>query len=157
MAYNCASALFLIALLFAASNPLANGQLLPNPLPRGITLNGTLCCTATGNCPGQGVAGALVSLNCTVLGATVNLGQATTNANGTFNITVPAVRGIVLGHSVIPCVTAVRLPLNNVACPVLSTANGVLASALESVGTLVTSALGLVQNVRLTGFVNVNI
>ncbi|KAG8372225.1 hypothetical protein BUALT_Bualt12G0044400 [Buddleja alternifolia] len=80
--------------------PVSKRPLLPNPLPRGITLNGTLCCTATGNCPGQGVAGALVSLNCTVLGATVNLGQATTNANGTFNITVPAVRGIVLGHSV---------------------------------------------------------
>ncbi|KAG8372224.1 hypothetical protein BUALT_Bualt12G0044300 [Buddleja alternifolia] len=153
MAYNYASALFLISLLFAASNPLANGQILTL---RGLSVTGRLCCTPTGNCPGQGVNGALVRLNCTILGSNVTVGQGTTNVNGNFNITVGALTGLILGLPTLPCVAVVQLPLNNVVCPVLSTTNGVLASALQSVGTVVTSLLGLVQNFVLNGFFRIS-
>ncbi|KAG8372221.1 hypothetical protein BUALT_Bualt12G0043900 [Buddleja alternifolia] len=154
MAYNYASALFLIALLFVASNPLANGQILTL---RGLSVTGRLCCTPTGNCPGQGVSGALVRLNCTILGSNVTVGQGTTNVNGNFNITVGALTGLILGLPTLPCVAVVQLPLNNVVCPVLSTTNGVLASALQSVGTVVTSLLGLVQNFVLNGFFRISV
>ncbi|KAI3459660.1 hypothetical protein Pfo_016323 [Paulownia fortunei] len=155
MAYNRASALFLIALvLFAATNPLAQGL---GITLRGLSVGGQLCCTSTGNCPGQGVAGAAVSLNCTILGVSTTVGQTTTNANGSFNITVPALTGLILGLPILPCVASVRLPLDSVVCPVLSTTNGVLASVVQSVGTLLTSTLGLIQNATIVGFVNVGI
>ncbi|KAL3632630.1 hypothetical protein CASFOL_025614 [Castilleja foliolosa] len=150
MSYNRVHALFLISLLFAASNPLVHGQIINLG---GLTVGGTLCCTPTGNCPGgQGVAGSLVSLNCSILGSTVTVGQATTNANGTFNITVPGIAGLVLGLPIVPCTASVQLPLSSVVCPVLSTANGLLVSAIQSLGTIVTSALGLIQNATIIGF-----
>ncbi|GFQ04426.1 hypothetical protein PHJA_002586500 [Phtheirospermum japonicum] len=154
MSYNRVHALFLISLLFAASNPLVHGQVITLG---GLTVGGNLCCTPTGNCPGQGVAGSLVSLNCTILGATVTVGQATTNANGTFNITVPAIAGLILGLPIVPCVASVQLPLSSVVCPVLSTTNGVLASAIRSVGTIVTTTLGLIQNATIAGFVRARV
>ncbi|KAL8041168.1 hypothetical protein ABFX02_10G149200 [Erythranthe guttata] len=145
---NGATALFLIALLFAATNPLAHGH-----LALGLSVSGSLCCTPTGNCPGRGVSGVTVSLDCTVLGvgATV-LGRGITDVNGIFNIYVRAMGGLTLGLPIIPCVATVQLPLSTLVCPVLSTATGVLTSALIPVGTVV-NATSLVQNAGLIGVV----
>ncbi|CAA0809791.1 Unknown protein [Striga hermonthica] len=101
MAHNRALALFLVALVFAAaSNPLAHGLQLN---VTGLTISGQLCCRPTGNCPGQGVSGALVSLNCTnFLGVTTTVGQTTTGINGTFNITVPGLTNLLRGLPNLP-------------------------------------------------------
>ncbi|KAK4412757.1 hypothetical protein Salat_2922900 [Sesamum alatum] len=154
MAHNQTSALFLISLLlFAAAAALAHGQLSLG----GLKVGGQLCCTSTGNCPGQGVPGAIVNLNCNILGATTTVGQATTNANGSFNITVPALTGLVLGLPIVPCVAAVQLPLDGVVCPVLSTTQGVLSSVVQSVDTVVSTVLGLVQNATAVGFIRMGV
>ncbi|KAL7154858.1 hypothetical protein ABFS83_03G031900 [Erythranthe nasuta] len=146
-----ATALFLIALLFVASNPLAHGQ---EELPMaGLSVSGSLCCTPTGNCPGRGVSGVPVSLNCNVLGVGVTvLGRGITNVNGIFNIYVPTVSGLILGLPIIPCVATVQLRLSPLVCPVLSTTTGLLTSALIPVGTVV-NATSVVQNVGLIGFI----
>ncbi|GER51955.1 S-acyl fatty acid synthase thioesterase [Striga asiatica] len=141
MAHNCGLALFLIALVFAASNPLAHGQQLN---VTGLTVSGRLCCTPTGNCPGQGVPGALVSLNCTNFlgGGTITVGQTRTSINGTFNITVPRLTGLDLrGFPNISCVASVNLPLNSAICPVLSTVNGTLVATLSLVEILLSETL----------------
>ncbi|KAL7097598.1 hypothetical protein ACP275_10G154600 [Erythranthe tilingii] len=151
---NGATAFFLISLLFAAaSTPLAHGQSLT---VRGLTVIGSLCCTPTGNCPGQGVAGVPVSLNCTLVGGSARvLGTGVTDANGRFNITLPALTGLILGQPFVPCVTTVQLPLSTVICPALNTTTGLLAAAVQSAGTVFTSTLGLIQNATITGFVGV--
>ncbi|KAI3459659.1 hypothetical protein Pfo_016322, partial [Paulownia fortunei] len=41
--------------------------------------------------------------------------------------------GLILGLPILPCVASVRLPLDSVVCPVLSTTNGVLASVVQSI------------------------
>ncbi|KAL7099107.1 hypothetical protein ACP275_09G061600 [Erythranthe tilingii] len=141
MAYNRASALFLIAVLFAAaSNPLAHGQLLT---VRGLTVSGSLCYTPTGNCPGQGIPG--VNLNCTILGVSTVVGRGITGVKGSFNITVPAITGFILALPTLPCVATVQLPLSPVVCPVLNATTGILVATVNSVGTLFTSVLGLVR------------
>ncbi|GER52371.1 pollen Ole e 1 allergen and extensin family protein [Striga asiatica] len=150
MAQNRDSALFLISLLlFVASKPLAHAQ---SP----ITLNviGQICCTSTGNCPGQGIPRAVVSLNCTnFLNSTITLGRNTTNANGTFSISVRAVVGRVGSLPILPCTVSTSLPINRVLCPVLSTTNGTLVSALRPI----TVVLGAVRNATITGFFNVTL
>ncbi|KAL2232918.1 UNVERIFIED_CONTAM: hypothetical protein Sindi_1471800 [Sesamum indicum] len=149
MAHNQTSALFLISLLFAAAEPLVHGQISLG----GLTVGGQLCCTSTGNCPGQGVPGVPVNLTCNILGATTTVGQATTDANGSFNITVPAPTGLILGLPLLPCLAGVQLPLASVVCPVLSTTGGVLSSVVQSVDTIVSGTLGLVQNATTVGFI----
>ncbi|GFQ08794.1 hypothetical protein PHJA_003023400 [Phtheirospermum japonicum] len=160
---DCVSAVFLIAILFAASYPLAHGQALTL---RGLRVEGRLCCTPTENCPvqgGQGVAGVPVSLSCTVAGVSITAGQGTTGANGMINFTtVPALLGFI-GSSlfnltnIIPCVATARLPLDSaVICPVLSAANGTLVSAIQSAGTILNTTTGLVRN-TLSGFIRVGI
>ncbi|KAL3632632.1 hypothetical protein CASFOL_025616 [Castilleja foliolosa] len=152
---NRVSALILIALLFAASYPLAHGQTFTL---QGLRVNGRLCCTPTGNCPvlgGQGVAGVPVTLNCTIFGVSTRVGQATTNTNGTFNISVPALRGLILGLPIVPCVASTQLPFDStVICPALSTVNGTLVSAIRSTGIFFNQTLALIQNAALTGFIN---
>ncbi|GER51957.1 pollen Ole e 1 allergen and extensin family protein [Striga asiatica] len=108
----------------------------------GLIVGGQLCCTSTGNCPRQVVSGALISLNCTILGVTTTVGQTTTDINGSFNITVRALIGLVLGLPSPPCIVSVRLPLDSIVCPMLSTVDGALVSTVRSVGTIVTSAFG---------------
>ncbi|KAL3632596.1 hypothetical protein CASFOL_025580 [Castilleja foliolosa] len=152
---NRISAVILIALLFAASYPQAQGQ---NITLNGLRVNGRLCCTPTGNCPvqgGQGVAGVPVTLNCTIFGASTTLGRATTNTNGTFNINVPALTGLILGFPIVPCVASTQLPFDStVICPALSTVNGTLVSAIRSAGTFFNQTIGTIQNATLTGFIN---
>ncbi|KAI3446593.1 hypothetical protein Pfo_003258 [Paulownia fortunei] len=149
MACNTAISFFLISLLlFASTNPLALGQ---NRL-NGLTVSGRLCCTFTGNCPGQPLVGANVNLRCfTGLGVSTTLGQNTTNVNGNFNITVARVPGLILGLPVVPCLAIVQLPLNSTVCAALSTARGSLVSAIGGVGTVVVSTLGTVQNAITIG------
>ncbi|KAL7097595.1 hypothetical protein ACP275_10G154300 [Erythranthe tilingii] len=151
---NGVPAFFLVAFLFVvASTPLANGQSLTL---RGLTVNGSLCCTPSANCPGQGVSGVPVSLNCTILGVGARvLGTGVTNVNGSFNITVPAITGLILGLPMLPCVVTVQLPLSPVVCPVLNATTGILAATVNSVGTLLTSTLGLVQAATIGAFINV--
>ncbi|KAH6828647.1 hypothetical protein C2S53_006645 [Perilla frutescens var. hirtella] len=156
MAYNsAASALFLAALLlFTAASPSA--QVAAAGL-NGLTVSGRLCCATNGNCPGQGVAGAAVLLNCTLLGQIATVGIAITDANGAYNITIPALPGLILGLPIVPCVVGVRLPLGAVVCPVLSTTTGVLAGTLHVVGTVVNAVLGLVQSATVDLFVLVGV
>ncbi|KAL2228916.1 UNVERIFIED_CONTAM: hypothetical protein Sindi_1871300 [Sesamum indicum] len=105
MASTCTSALFIVALLLFTTH--GHGQLLP-----GLVVNGRLCCTSTGNCPGQGVNGTVVKLNCTnLLGVSTTVGQSTTNTTGSFSITVPRLISLVAGIPTIPCVVTVQLPL----------------------------------------------
>ncbi|KAG8372232.1 hypothetical protein BUALT_Bualt12G0045600 [Buddleja alternifolia] len=153
MAYNRFYALFLVSLLlFAASNPQVHGAWRNWPL--GLSVSDQLCCTSTGNCPGQGIGGAVVSLNCTILGVSTTVGQNTTDVNGSFNITVPAITGLVIGLLRIPCVAIVQLPLNATTCPLLSTASGILTSAIRPVGRpVLTSAFGLVRIGTIVRFV----
>ncbi|CAA0809793.1 Unknown protein [Striga hermonthica] len=144
MAHNCALALLLIALVFATSNPLAHALQLN---VTGLTVSGQLCCTPTGNCPGQGVSGALVSLNCTnILGVTTTVGQTTTGINGTFNITVPGLTSLLRGLPNLPCVASVQLPLDPAICPVLSTVNGTLVATVSFFGIVLSAVLGLVAS-----------
>ncbi|KAL9154886.1 hypothetical protein ABFS82_10G146800 [Erythranthe guttata] len=135
MAYNNKnnriSTICLISLLLfaAASTPPAHGQVITL---RGLSVSGSLCCTPTGNCPGRGIPGVPVSLNCTIVGVGARvLGRNTTNVNGTFNITVPAITGLILGLPTLPCLAIVQLPLNSTVCPPLSTINGVLAGSYQ--------------------------
>ncbi|KAL9156164.1 hypothetical protein ABFS82_09G055600 [Erythranthe guttata] len=155
MAYNRASALFLIAVLFAAaSNPLAHGQVLT---VRGLTVSGSLCCTPTGNCPGQGIPGVGVNLNCTIFGVSTIVGRGITGVNGSFNITVPAITGLILALPTLPCVATVQLPLSPVLCPVLNATTGILGATVNSVGTLFTSVFGLVRAATIGAFINLRI
>ncbi|CAA0822413.1 Unknown protein [Striga hermonthica] len=87
MTQNLASAFFLVSLLFAASNPPASAQILPDSVDL-LNVAGQLCCTSNGNCPGQGVSGALVSLNSKIHDQTTALAQATTNSNGSFDMKI---------------------------------------------------------------------
>ncbi|KAL8041163.1 hypothetical protein ABFX02_10G148700 [Erythranthe guttata] len=153
---NRASAFFLVAFLFVvASTPLAHGQVVTL---RGLTVNGSLCCTPSANCPGQGVSGIPVSLNCTIVGVGARvLGSGITNVNGSFNITVPAITGLILGLPMLPCVVTVQLPLSPVVCPVINATTGILAATVNSVGTLVNSTLGLVQAATIGLFVNARV
>ncbi|KAL9154885.1 hypothetical protein ABFS82_10G146700 [Erythranthe guttata] len=153
---NGVSAFFLVAFLFAvASTPLAHGQVIT---ARGLTVNGSLCCTPTGNCPGQGVSGVPVSLNCTIVGVGARvLGSGITNVNGSFNITVPAITGLILGLPMLPCVVTVQLPLSPVVCPVLNATTGILAATVNSIGTVLTSTFGLVQAATIGAFFNIRI
>ncbi|KAK4428479.1 hypothetical protein Salat_1147500 [Sesamum alatum] len=153
MASATTSALFLVALLLFTTHGHGQGIVLPS-----LRVTGGLCCTSTGNCPGQGINGTVVRLNCTnILGVTTTVGQSTTNATGFFNISVPSITGILLGLPTIPCAVSVQLPLNATICPVLSTTTGVLASAVQSVGTVVNTTLGTVLNVVITGFIRLTV
>ncbi|KAL8470748.1 hypothetical protein ACS0TY_033350 [Phlomoides rotata] len=114
MAYKITCAFFLIALiLFTTSTPLSHAQLLS------VSVTGRLCCSATGNCPGVGpIPGVVVRLIC-LRGGLVT--QTTTDANGRYNITASNVLGnLPLNQILNPCVVAIRLPLNNTICPILS-------------------------------------
>ncbi|KAG6424307.1 hypothetical protein SASPL_114722 [Salvia splendens] len=147
------SALFFAALLLlAAVSPARGAGIFLN----GLTVNGQLCCTSTGNCPGQGVGGVPIVLNCTnIFGGTTTAGRTTTTDTGSFNFTVPLV-GLILGN-IIPCTVGVQLPLESVACPVLSATTGTLSSTVQSIGTVVTSVLGLLQNATITGFTHLGV
>ncbi|KAK4428476.1 hypothetical protein Salat_1147200 [Sesamum alatum] len=110
--------------------------------------------TSTGNCPEQGINGTVVRQNCTnILGVTTTVSQSTTNATGFFNISLPSITGILFGLPTIPCVVSVQLPSNATVCPVLSTTTGVLASAVQSVGTVVNTTVGAPLNRVITGFI----
>ncbi|GFQ06901.1 hypothetical protein PHJA_002834100 [Phtheirospermum japonicum] len=158
---NRVSAVFLIALLFAASYPLAHGRW---ATLRGLRVDGRLCCTSTGNCPvlgGQGVAGVPVSLNCTITGASFTAGQGTTSANGAFDIftTVPTLlkhlqSSLFKPPPIIPCVATARLPLDSaVICPVLSAVNDTLVSNIQNVGETFSTNTGLIRTATITEFV----
>ncbi|KAL7137806.1 hypothetical protein ABFS83_10G118000 [Erythranthe nasuta] len=146
MAYSHASSVFLIVVLFvvAATNPVAHGQ--PD-----INFEGRLCCTTTGNCPGQGIPGVPVEIDCAINGNIEMVGQGTTDANGAFNVSSVGIsRRIPYGgpFSAIPCVATVQLPLNTVVCPALSTTTGLLISAFRRNG-----GLGSLQRATIVGFV----
>ncbi|KAI3446594.1 hypothetical protein Pfo_029532 [Paulownia fortunei] len=151
MACNSISPFFLIVLLFAVATPLAHGGLIGRI--NGLSVSGQLCCTSTGNCPGQGLVGVVVRLNCRrIAGVSTTLGQNTTDVNGSFNITVLRPQGLILGLPLIPCVVTVQLPLNATVCSALSTTNGVLVSAVRGVGTTVSGTLGRIQLATATDF-----
>ncbi|KAG6421273.1 hypothetical protein SASPL_117823 [Salvia splendens] len=135
------SALFFAALfLLAVASPARGAGIFLN----GLTVNGQLCCTSTGNCPGQGVDGVPVVLNCTnIFGSTTTAGRTTTTDTGSFKFTIPLV-GLIFGN-IIPCTVGV---LSSAA---LSATTGTL-STVQSVGTVVTGVLGLLQNATITGF-----
>ncbi|KAL7138240.1 hypothetical protein ABFS83_10G150600 [Erythranthe nasuta] len=162
MAYNnypsARYALLLTAafLFAAATNPLADGQVVTLLPIRPI--GGSLCCTATGNCPGgQPIPGVTINVTCNILGLGSRvIGRGTTNVNGTFNIsTFPVITGLIFGLPSLPCVATVQLPLlSSVVCPLLNT-TGILVSAL-SPGPLINPAFGWFPNFgALMGFVNV--
>ncbi|GFQ07374.1 hypothetical protein PHJA_002881500 [Phtheirospermum japonicum] len=153
------SAVFLIALLFAASYPLAHGQALTL---RGLRVEGRLCCTPTANCPvqgGQGVAGVPVSLSCTVAGVSITAGQGTTGANGTINIftTVPALLGFIVICPVLSAANGTLVSAIQSAGTILNTTTGTLVSAIQSAGTILNTTTGLVRNTSLSGFIRLGI
>ncbi|KAL7137803.1 hypothetical protein ABFS83_10G117700 [Erythranthe nasuta] len=134
MAYNRASVIFLIVVHFVAiTNRLAHGQLFVGL--SNMNFEGRLCCTTTGNCPGQGIPGVPVSITCTINGYTDVAGQGTTDVNGAFNVYVLGITGYFYGLSTIPCVATVQLPLDTVVCPALNTTTGLLSSAFRRNGT----------------------
>ncbi|KAK4428483.1 hypothetical protein Salat_1147900 [Sesamum alatum] len=65
--------------------------------------------------------------------------------------------GILFGLPTIPCVVSVQLRLNATVCPVLSTTTGVLASAVQSVGTVVNTTVGAPLNVVITEFIHLTV
>ncbi|KAL2243778.1 UNVERIFIED_CONTAM: hypothetical protein Sindi_0495800 [Sesamum indicum] len=139
-----------MALLLFTTRGHGQGQLLP-----GLVINGQLCCTFTRNCPGQGVNGTVVKLNCTnILGVSTTVGQSTTNTTGSFNITVPHILGLLLS---LPRIPYVQLPLNTTICPMLSTTTGVLTSTLRTVGTVVNTTSGILLITTLNGFINLTV
>ncbi|KAL7097113.1 hypothetical protein ACP275_10G122900 [Erythranthe tilingii] len=146
MAYSRASSVFLILVLFvaAATTSLAHGRL-------DMNFEGRLCCTTTGNCPGQGVPGVPVEIDCAINGYIETVGQGTTDANGSFNVFVPEINArIPYGgrFSAIPCVATVGLPLNTEVCPALSTTTGLLLSAFRRNG-----SAGATFRATIVGFV----
>ncbi|KAL8501957.1 hypothetical protein ACS0TY_021183 [Phlomoides rotata] len=110
MAYNHASFLIALILLFTTSSHAQRVS---------VSVTGRLCCSATGNCPGVGpIQGVVVRLIC-LRGGLIN--QTTTDADGRYNITALNALGIIsLSQIINPCVVAIRLPLNNTICPILS-------------------------------------
>ncbi|KAH6831377.1 hypothetical protein C2S53_014550 [Perilla frutescens var. hirtella] len=156
MAYNKAPAFTVMALILlaAANPPLAHAQSFNQ-----INAVGQVCCTATGSCPGgPPIPGVVVSLNCSrLVGATVTLGQATTNATGFFNISVPNTLGILASGNILPCVIAIKLPLNQTICPLLNTATGTVAGLLTFVNSLLSSLVGLIGNFAVLGFLKVTL
>lgn len=126
MAYKAAFVVVGAMILLAA---VADAQILQPPIST-VNVGGIL------NCPsatGPAIPGAAVSLNCTILGVSVALGQGVTSANGTFNISVSNIVGallpVVLGAvKVLPCNVGTTLPINQTVCPILNTANALLLS-----------------------------
>ncbi|KAL2225409.1 UNVERIFIED_CONTAM: hypothetical protein Sindi_3055200 [Sesamum indicum] len=81
MASTCTSALFIVALLLFTTH--GHGQLLP-----GLVSTADFVAHPPETCPGQGVNGTVVKLNCTnLLGVSTTVGQSTTNTTGSFSIT----------------------------------------------------------------------
>ncbi|CAA0809794.1 Unknown protein [Striga hermonthica] len=151
MAYNRAYTLLLATMLvLAGSGPPTQAQ--------DILLSGELCCTPTGNCPGQGVPGVLVSLNCTntLGGGTIAVSQTRTSINGTFNATVPVLTNLLQGMPVnFTCLAGVRLPLNSTLCPVLSTTNGTLVATGNIVGRVPNATSTLIGCIVFRRFIQV--
>lgn len=140
----------IIALVFFGA--IAEAQVLSL---KGLNVSGSLCCTPTGNCPGQGLGGVPVRLNCTnLINGSTTVSTTTTNANGGFSFTVPALAGILSRLPALPCNVSVQLPVSSVACPVLNTANRTLTATTTSLGTFINSALGLLLNAAVNRFVN---
>lgn len=157
MAYNLTALLLFTAalLLFAFESP--STHVAADTL-NGLTVNGRLCCTANGNCPGQSLAGVGVRLNCTLLGLTTTIiGFGTTDSNGAYTITVPALPGLALGSPLLPCTVNVRLPLEAAVCPVLSTTTGLLVGTLRAVGMVVNAVLGPVQVATVDAYVRLGV
>lgn len=123
MGCNRVTAFFIIAFLSVAATAHAQTVLM---------VSDRLCCTATGNCPGQGLGGQAVRLRCTYpTGATSIVGQSTTNSDGGFRIIVPRAQGLAIHNVLIlPCVAFVRLPVDAALCPALSAINGLLQSVV---------------------------
>ncbi|KAL8470750.1 hypothetical protein ACS0TY_033352 [Phlomoides rotata] len=145
MTYNHTSAFFLIAVvLFASTKPLSLAQLTPN---LGLSVSGQLCCSFTGNCPGRGVPGVVVSLNCSggSFGNLVGYGQNITDANGRFNINVGNLAGVRQDGALIPCGVIIQFPVNPT-CSVLPfpRTNDFLVGLILPLG-LVRTAFGFIR------------
>ncbi|GER25996.1 pollen Ole e 1 allergen and extensin family protein [Striga asiatica] len=127
MACYSTIALFLVVDLFATTG---NGQGPGISTLSGLTVSGRICCTENGTCPGEGVEGAVVRVNCTtrLSGGSTTIAQGTTNASGFFNITIPSLSELQLGQLTHPCVAAVELPLDYTVCSALSDTTGSLVS-----------------------------
>ncbi|KAL1553909.1 hypothetical protein AAHA92_14526 [Salvia divinorum] len=143
--------LFVAALVLLGGASPSSGAIL-----NGLTVNGLLCCTGNGNCPGQRLANVGVRLNCTVLGlSSTVVGIGTTNATGGYTITIPALPGLLLGSPLLPCNVNIKLPLDAAVCPVLSATTGFLVGTLHVVGTVFNTVLGLVQVASVDAYVHV--
>ena len=143
---------FVAALVLLGGASPSSGQVL-----NGLIVNGLLCCTGSGNCPGQGLTNVGVRLNCTILGLrNTVVGIGTTNATGGYTITIPALPGLLLGSPLIPCNVNIKLPLDAAICPVLSTTTGLLVGTLRVVGTALNTVLGLVQVATVDVYVHLS-
>ncbi|KAL8489148.1 hypothetical protein ACS0TY_025153 [Phlomoides rotata] len=118
-------------------------------LLNGTIVTGTLCCTPTGTCPGTPVQGVLVKVNCTsIFGASVLVGQNTTDMTGSFNISIPNIIGVVPSAlGVFPCNVTIALPLNETICPVFSAVDGFLLGTAGLINTILNPLLGLLQRI----------
>lgn len=150
-----AFAAVVVLMVFAAANPVADAQ-----LANLLNVTGILNCpSGTGLPVGPGIPGVPVRLNCSILGATVTLGQALTDVNGRFNISVPNLLGTLplIGGPLLPCRVVVQLPLNQTVCPILNTATGILSAVPTLVSTIISPIFGLVANLVTNTFVNVGV
>ncbi|KAH6765489.1 hypothetical protein C2S52_016472 [Perilla frutescens var. hirtella] len=122
------------------------------PNVQGLFVNGTLCCSQNGNCPGSGpLAGVNVTLTCKNLLVATVVGQNITNANGVFSITVPAASlgSVPLLLPSLACLINVQLPVSSAACSTLSATSGALIGILQNAGTLTSQTLGLVEALQV--------
>lgn len=123
MSYTSISTFVLVvALLYAAANPVAQGT----SFEKNLNVTGRLCCTADGNClaASTAVVGVVVNLNCPtnhMFGRRSVVGQGTTDAAGNFTI-MASIRSIL---TLSQCSVNVPLPLTGaaaVSCPLLASA-----------------------------------
>lgn len=150
-----------VVMMFAVAHAQLLPPLLPLPtVPTLLNVSGILNCPS-GPGAGLGIPGVTVSLNCTILGATVKLGQGVTNATGGFNISVPNILSIlpIIGGPLLPCRVVAQLPLlNQTVCPILNTANGILAAVPTLVSIILTPirrVLNLITGIFVILSVNV--
>ncbi|KAH6810333.1 hypothetical protein C2S51_024095 [Perilla frutescens var. frutescens] len=130
------------------------------PNVQGLFVNGTLCCSQNGNCPGSGpLAGVNVTLTCKNLLVATVVGQNITNANGTFSITVPAASlgSFPLLFPSLACVATVQLPVSSAICPALSATSGTLVALLQTVGTITSQTLGLLQALQVVATITLGL
>lgn len=131
-----------VVMMFAVAHAQLLPPLLPLPtVPTLLNVSGILNCPS-GPGAGLGIPGVTVSLNCTISGGTLKLGQGVTNATGGFSISVLNILLIlpnIIGGPLVPCSVVAQLPLlNQTVCPILKTANGTIAAVPSLTGSVLT-------------------